>query len=256
MDFHLIERYFSDHISPFPFLVNKSVNSKNSPFSLLTAPFFTTDASSVKQSDPNRIWRFLSLFTVWNYQLMIKVIGCFQSLLVKKIEQAKSITTPPKKSDSNTLFCQPIDYEKFRDQVLKRRKFNLHNLQSYTDLQSRHVGIFDKCENNLEKELVASIASYEAIVDLYVKRFLDKHPQLNDASFLPSLRMTALGIAIKAACDDEIYNSDFKDYLPPNISLSVHNAMELEFLKGLDWNLSTNELIDDRKKQPKPPMPI
>ena len=231
------------------------------PFNpFFSPPSFTLPIASAKKSYGSRIWRILTLFTHWNFLLVIKMMSCFQFLQNKKRKQAGA-HPEMENEDLKELFSQPIVYEKFRDQILSykiRDKngtqfFHNHTLQTYLELKNPDPTIFDHITNDAQKELISVTASYEAIVDLYVQRFLNKHPRMNNENFLPSLKTTALGIALKISCDEQIYNSDFNPFLSlswnpllsSSFEISTHNKMEIEFLKEIDWNISTDELVAD-----------
>jgi hypothetical protein len=221
---------------------NKPSNP-NSPllFESLFSPYFAP-ANPPKKS-VHRIWQFITLFNNW---LIVKVTNCFHYLQNKQ-ELTK---TKKQKEELNELFNQPIIYDKFRDQVLSYKTdqaidpfFQNHTLQSYLQLKNHDLSIFENITDASQKESIAAFASYDAIVDLYVNRFLEKNPEMDNETFLPSLKMTALCIALKIACDQAIYNSYFSGFLPSSLEKSTHHAMEAKFLNEIGWNTSTAELV-------------
>lgn len=163
------------------------------------------------------------------------------------------------------LFTKPVDYKEFRNNVLRKiiwnRKlrrselfFNNYNVQSYMSIEKlrKKVPYFLNLPNQNEKNIQAGFEAYDAVVDLYVQRFIQRFikefPEITEErclTFIPSLQIVALCIAIKISWDgfESIWNQDFKPYLPKTISLAELNRMELEFLKFINWDTSTSELI-------------
>ena len=165
------------------------------------------------------------------------------------------------------LFAKPVAYKEFRNKVLKKifwnrklRKneffFNNYDAQSSMSIEKfrKKFPYFLNLGDQNERDLLAGFATYDAIADLYVQRFVQqfikKFPQMNEKSclpFIPSLQLVALCIAIKISWDEAIWNKDFEPYLPKTIRLEELDSMELEFLILINWNTSTRELIH---KQP------
>lgn len=200
----------------------------------------------------NRIWRVLAVLSDWGCQLLMKIMRCFQSLqLYQKELDPIEIKLEVEETGLQKLFHYPIRYRNFRDRILSYRNhfsqddsliFNNYSLETYSKLKEYDERIFDQCQNEQERELIASIAVYEAITQLYVRRFLDHHPELNHPYYLPALHAIALGIAIKNSWDDSIDNKSFREFMIPPLEGQRHFEMEIEFLKTIDWNFSTQEL--------------
>jgi|GEM_PF-2284321 len=156
--------------------------------------------------------------------------------------------TPTKSQrELEQLFNEPVDYQRFHDDILSLKQsgelfFNNYNVQAYLKLNNHDMCLIEACQNDEEKELMASTAVYDAIVNLYLKRFFDEHPSLNDKDYLPALSMIALGIAIKLSYDDPIWNDDWNHLIHPSIELSKYIKMERGFLEAIHWNSSISEI--------------
>jgi hypothetical protein len=213
--------------------------------SLLSFPFFPQKVGC-------RVWSWIRFFTHWSFKfgikLIMKVMACFRRML-HKLHRA---------------FCGPSVYEEFRDQILSYRKeggelhYNHYSVESYKKIKNSSLGILDRCKNEEQKELKAGIATYEAIVNLYVQRFLD-NSEMKDKLSLPLLYTTALITAIKDSYDTLFNKRDFELFLPENLMIDLY-SLEITFLKGMQWNISTTELLPKiiqnqdpgDKDQPKP----
>ncbi len=219
-----------------------------------------------------RIWSILSL----KIPLVANIMACFQKTIVQSPEVNKKKTknrvpfNPPiSKNDQakqqersaklKTLFQQPMNYEKFHDNILnhytleedpvtKEKRpttnllYNIYDINSYLRLKNRKLNIFNRFQTDAEKDLKAGIATYDAIVDLYVRRFLKKNPDMNHESFLPSLRVMALALALKQADDYAIWISDLHPFIDSSVSVSTLTTMEVEFLKEINWDISLSEI--------------
>lgn len=207
-----------------------------------------------------RIWRVLSLLSESGFQILNRIMCCYHQSILNdddmrsKEEETESMQLDEEEREiqkSNTLcdiFNEPISYEQFRDNILNFKKrgklfYSNYSLETYLQLKERDLNAIFSYSDNTERELNANIATYDAIVNLYVSRFLERNPQLNDDKYLPSLRVTALGIAIKISWDEGVWNIDFKSFISPYMGAEKHREMESKFLKGIDWNFSTNELL-------------
>lgn len=105
--------------------------------------------------------------------------------------------------------------------------------------------IFESFHDEFDLNLRAGMAVFDAIVDLYVKRFLEENPHMDDEEYLPALRTIALGIAIKLTWDEAVWNSDFIPFIHPYMGGCNHKNMEIAFLQNIDWNVSTSELFEE-----------
>lgn len=211
----------------------------------------------------NRIWKLVIFLGNCAKQLLSKIMKCFQSI----IKQGSTFSSPPssqlpsikqerqqelpgegkeveKESELRLLFNNPVNYEKFHDSILNYQNnfFNNYHLETYRKLKDCDWSLLEKCQSKQEKEHQAGIAVYDAIVKLFVKRFLDQYPALDQKIYLPSLKVIALGIAIKNSWDEAIYNTYLQPFIVPYMGIKKHNKMENEFLKGMNWNLSLDEL--------------
>ncbi len=160
------------------------------------------------------------------------------------------------KNNLKNLFNQPIPiYQEFIKKVfscwIKSKSkppqllFGNYNCETYHQIEKFKTDSLNLLKINDPKtqEIAINRAIYEAIVNVYVQRFLKLYPEMNEESFLSSLQMTALIIAIKKSLDEDIWNEDFSPCLPPSLTLNIVNKMEREFLRVIDWNLSINELL-------------
>lgn len=186
--------------------------------------------------------------------LIRKIMACVK--LILQLRRPEKETVSVKKFAIEDLFNLEIDYPSFRDKVLtcKKQSRLLYNNYNFESISSFKIDLIDKIkllvdcrENQEQKDLAAGIATYEAIVDLWVGRFFLRHPAMDREPYRSSLRFTALCIAIKVSFDQAIWNSDFKAFFHPDlIQVSErHNRMESEFLNAVEWNLSTKELLDE-----------
>lgn len=194
-----------------------------------------------------KTWSKISLLTHWCFQLMLKITRCILRIQPKQPQQL--IQLELNQNHLNPLFNQPIVYEEFRDAVLHYRIdnelfFNNYDSTSYLNFKCHDTKLLDHCKSEQDKELKAGIACYEAIVDLYVQRIIQYHPELKQASFLPALRMVALTIAIKIT-EKTIFNSDFQAFLPSEVNIKTLHSMESAFLEGIQWDISIAELLLD-----------
>lgn len=229
----------------------------------------------------NKTWKLLSLFADWGVQLLMKVMNCFHFFLSfrsKGKTKNLSFMNPPvydknlKKAVSYEkmgeqafienqesveyqaknlcqLFSQPIVYENFRNNVFHsslNNLFNNYNFKSYLLLKNADLSVLSNFENETEKNSKAGIATYDAIVDLYVRRFINRYPEMNHSTYLSSLRFIALTIAIKISFDEPIFNKSFHMCLFPKIEFTpeTHSAMEMAFLQAFDFDTSFIEIID------------
>lgn len=161
------------------------------------------------------------------------------------------------------LFKPQIDFRLFINQILgQETDLNNYALKSYLTLKSPRFRLVlphniltpDKVEHAM---INAGKLVYQAITRLYVARFLQKYPQLNQRIYLSSLHTIALGIAIKCSWDERTFNTELLEFLPKikikkdkkmkcvQIDIDRYNEMEVEFLKAIDWNTSTRELSID-----------
>jgi hypothetical protein len=147
------------------------------------------------------------------------------------------------------LFKHSIDYAAFHSKVLMHKNlfYNNYDCDAFAQLKEHDGSLLDNCKTDDDKELKTSMAVYDAIVDLYVCRFLKQYPELNNEECLSSLRTIALGIAIKISWDEAIDNIDYSSFITPYMGANLHKKMELEFLAAIDWNTSTDELRIDYK---------
>jgi hypothetical protein len=233
--------------SGIPFLGKKTTFIPQSPIPI-HFPRNQIIESPLFEAYGRKVWRLITFLTYWSFQIVIKVISCFLSIF-RKQEDPLTSNTKIKNKNLHLLFSLSFDFEKFRDKVLKIKDdkhnmliFNNYNLDSYLKLKHHDLSILKNCKNDNERELKASIAMYQAIVDLYVKRFLMRHPDMNESCYLSSLRMIALVIAIKYSIDEAIWNADFRDFIP--ITIKTQNEMEMKFLEVICWNVSLRELFE------------
>lgn len=192
-------------------------------------------------------WSVL-LFT-WGRALFDLIAMCFQMLFLKK---ERSEIPELDEKGKRSLFNISIDYENFHDQILNYKKgskliYNNYSFASFLELKEGVIfdGIdkLEGCDDQDQRDRLGGIATYDAIVDLFVGRFLIQHPDMNQESYLSSLRFIALCLAIKISYDQQIWNSDFLFFLPAPFSIDTHKKMEVEFLKGIEWNISQTETL-------------
>lgn len=227
-------------------------SSPTSPISPIDFDFFITpvDTPIFRCLLLDRVWHILTLLCEWGAELLTKVMQCFQSLQSnhpeeEMIEEAIQLT----ENELCQLFNLSIPYEEFRDKILnyhgksKGQKveeftFNNYDFAAYSQIKKSNSTLV----NNGQNELTAGIEVYNAIVDLYVKRFLNQHPQLDKDEYLSALRTIALIIAIKESWDLPIANKNFQYFLHHYLEIKTLQKMEIEFLKGMDWDISITEL--------------
>lgn len=246
-----------------PFVPNQEV--ENSPPSQAYFNYFSNFNTNplVSNTFGNRCWRVLTLFADWSFQLLTKVMRCFQfNQHLQQQEPTEEsleivIMKSPiqlKEDDDKEIFNQLVNYQYFFDKTLSDKQsfnkfmFNNYNFESYLKLKSHDVNsMLKQYDQQEDMEFAASKAVYSAIVDLYVQRFLQKHPELDQEDYLSSLRMTALRIAIKCSLDEAICYEDLKGFIFPYMEIQEYYKMEIEFLKGIDWDTSTRELFIDEE---------
>lgn len=225
------------------------------PAKPLKLTFFSAPTASSPLEKIKRIWSVLTFMSKRIIQLIGKIMKCFLSIFKQSSptkQEQKQITQVEikkvkQKDELKLLFEGPLNYEKFHESLLifHANYYNNYDLEAFGQLKECDWNMFDQYSNKQEKEIKAGMAVYDAIVKLYVKRFLVLHPELDQKIYLPSLQAVALGIAIKDSWDDMFDNKDFQKFIIPGIGIKKYGKMEIEFLKGIDWNLSLDEL---RKK--------
>lgn len=200
-------------------------------------------------------WTFLSILRELSIDLLRIITACFHWLLKQiSTSDTQELHQESNQEEIEKLFNYPINYDRFREEILNYRKrsslfYNNYNFKSYLQLKDDIIN--DKLEpikaysDEDQRDLAAGIANYEAIVDLYVQRFLDRHPHLDQEPYLPALQFIALCIAIKVAYDQPVWNSDFQSFLQIPLSVATHNKMELAFLKGIEWNISLTDICSE-----------
>ncbi len=94
----------------------------------------------------------------------------------------------------------------------------------------------------------AGIKTYQAIVSLYVQRFLKRHAEMNHPRYLSALRLVALRIAIKDSIDGFHEFERLNRFLPSNINAKKAIQMEGCFLREIGWNLSLRELTHEEMR--------
>jgi hypothetical protein len=209
-------------------------------------PFIETLPSPLEIA--RRIWTVFTLATAWVTELITRVMFCFDLAHKKQVSNQPIIVYPKDKLDDPEkladLFQQSIDYETFRYKVLtyKNLFYNNYGYNAFIQIKEAKLGILDNCKTEEEKELKASMAVYDAIVNLYIERFCARYPELNDEKYLPCLRTIALSIAIKISWDESIDNVNFQHFIIPYMGYKSHGMMESAFLKAINWNTSINEL--------------
>ncbi|NGX42976.1 MAG: hypothetical protein K940chlam7_01266 [Chlamydiae bacterium] len=83
----------------------------------------------------------------------------------------------------------------------------------------------------------ADTADYFKLAQSLLNRFLQKHPFLNRERCLPTLRFTALRIAIKYLDEHSTNLEDFDGWVPKEVPFKKLNQMESTFLEALDWTI-------------------
>jgi hypothetical protein len=223
----------------------------SSPISRLASPYFPSlSPSFFPGMRLHHMWRVLNFFCALGSQLLsliLRVLGCFQATYPAETISSPIQTPQFNKNDLQKLFSQPINYEQFHDAALSWKRgrqlfLNNYDLKSFQQLKESHLELLNDCKTKKEREFKASVAVYDAIVDCYVKHFLDQHPELDSEEYLPALRTVALGLAIKVSWDEAVWNADFLPLLSPYFGRSTYNKMELEFLIGINWNIWPREI--------------
>ena len=192
-------------------------------------------------------WSFLQVVRYAITLLLAKIYACAQHYLNSE-QTSEFFNQPPKDFDLTNLYDQVVDYEHFRDRVLTYHNGFYNNYCSDSffairdDIKEEKFDEIMSDEDQQQRDLMAGIANYEAIVDLFVDRFLARHPELQERHYLSVLRFVALCIAIKDSFDEAVWNEDFQKFETNVLPLSIHNQMEIEFLKIIDWNVSVTEI--------------
>lgn len=196
-----------------------------------------------------RVWTVLNLTCVWVIELLTKIMGCFQQIHKKQlfnpsIYNVKLTSESDKLKNLRKLFQHPVDYEMFRDKILNYKNFfyNNYGFDAFFQIKNVKLSVFEDCKTRKEQKIEASMVVYDAIVDLYINRFLDHYPELDDEKYLPCLRTIALATAIKISWDESIDNISFRHFMIPYMGTAKHYKMEIAFLEAIDWNTSTEEL--------------
>lgn len=192
-------------------------------------------------------WSFLQVIRYAITLLLAKIYACAQHYF-NSDQTSNFFDHPPNDFEISKLYDQVIDYEYFRDRVLTYHKGFYNNYCGDSIFALRDDIREEKFEEIMsyadqeQRDLFAGITHYEAIVDLFVDRFLARHPEMQEKQYLPVLRFVALCIAIKDSFDEAVWNEDFQKFQSNVLPLSVHNQMEIEFLKIIDWNVSVTEI--------------
>lgn len=241
--------FYSYHSSPPLFTASPvSLDSRRDSINFTSIFFPSIDHLPTSFEDVKRIWKVLTLASIWWIELLTKIMCCFHWMQNKQLTHQPIVMDPAENSDDQEslreLFGQPIDYPGFRNRILNHKNwfYNNYGSNAFFQLKDADWSILENCRTEAEKELKASMVVYDTIVDLYVERFLNQYPELNNEQYLPCLRTIALTIAIKISWDESIENVSFQQFIFPYMGVKLHKKMELAFLKAISWNTSISEL--------------
>lgn len=231
---------------------SSTTDSLSSP--RLYAPFplensFQQSIETISHSN-HRLTTIINKIKTCIYEIILFIKNAIIRIFIHPLE--KSIIKKLEKIIIKKFFSYHFDYSLLETKILDFERnsvpisiFNNYDFTSYKKLKK----IYQLPSNNhipVHSHHEGGIKTYQAIVSLYVRRFLKRNPDMNRPNYSAALHLIALRIAIKDSADEFAgFYPLLNSFLPPKITVEKAAKMEFYFLRGMDWNISTQELVGE-----------